>query len=253
MKRPTKWYAREKNKPGGLSSYQIAEKVKKEYDSFRPHPATIHCYVNANLVSMSPLKVGVKGDVPLCFFKLLCMAFESYVWIQQFDLCEGDITFKKLTSRINAVLYHNYWPKMLQRVLLATSKNLDATTMHIAEDHRVWWTTYTNIASWFDNWEWDFVELGFATRGNDEKVKIPEDQLCFIINFDETCLSLEGTEGRRGGPLEITLHNPRLPYNGKQTNKDSLVATLVCGSNAAGKALSPHFQFQTKAMTDKGQ
>jgi hypothetical protein len=32
VKRATKWYAREKNKPGGLSSYQIAEKVKKEYD-----------------------------------------------------------------------------------------------------------------------------------------------------------------------------------------------------------------------------
>ncbi len=34
------------------------------------------------------------------------------------------------------------------------------------------------------------VELGFATRGDDEKVKIPEDQLRFMINFDETCLGL---------------------------------------------------------------
>jgi hypothetical protein len=79
VKRATKWYAREKNKPGGLSSYQIAEKVKKEYDGVRLHPATIRCYVNANLVGMSPLKVGVKGDVPPCSFRSLCMAFESYV------------------------------------------------------------------------------------------------------------------------------------------------------------------------------
>jgi hypothetical protein len=65
---------------------------------------------------------------------------------------------------------------------------------------------------------------------------------------------LDGTEGRRGGQPEITLHNPCLPYNGKQTtNKDSFTATLVCGSNAAGKALPPHFQFQTKATTDEGQ
>ena len=83
---------------------------------------------------------------------------------------------------------------------------------------------------------------------------IPEDQLRFIINFDETCLSLDGSDGgQRSGRPAITLHDPRFPYNGKQTNKDSLTATLVCGSNAAGEALPPHFQFQTKATTDDGQ
>jgi hypothetical protein len=46
------------------------------------------------------------------------------------------------------------------------------------------------------------------------------------------------------------LHDPCLPYTGKQTNKDSLTATLFMGSNAAGKALPPHFQYQTKAMTE---
>ena len=40
---------------------------------------------------------------------------------------------------------------------------------------------------------------------------------------------------------------------GKQTNKDSLAAELVCGSNAAGEALPPHFQFQTKDTTDDGK
>jgi hypothetical protein len=190
---------------------------------------------------MSLLKVGVKGDVPPCSFKPLCMAFKSYVWIQQLNSREGEITFKKLVSRINAVLHHNYWQQMLQRVLSVMAKNLDALTMHIAEDCRVWWTTYTNITSWFDNWEGDLVELGFGMRGDDGKVKFPEDRLRFIINFDETCLLLDGTEGRRGGRPEITLHNPSLPYNGKQTNKDSLTATLVCGSNAASKALPPHF------------
>jgi hypothetical protein len=36
---------------------------------------------------------------------------------------------------------------------------------------------------------------------------------------------------------------------GKATNKDSLTSTLICGSNAAGEALPPHFQFQTKATS----
>ncbi len=74
-----------------------------------------------------------------------------------------------------------------------------------------------------------------------------------ILNFNETCLSTDGLEGRRGGKPAITLHDPRFPYNGKRTNKDSLTATLICGSNAASEALPPHFQFQTKAVTEEGQ
>ena len=84
----------------------------------------------------------------------------------------------------------------------------------------------------------DLVELGFATRDADGKIE----QLYSILNFDETCLSVDGSKGRRGGRPNVTLHDPRLPYTGKRTNKDSLTATLVMGSNAAGKALPPHFR-----------
>jgi len=41
LKRATKWYAKEKNKTGGLSSLQIEAKVKKEFDGVGPHAATI--------------------------------------------------------------------------------------------------------------------------------------------------------------------------------------------------------------------
>ena len=155
---------------------------------------------------------------------------------------------------LNTVLKQDYRQKMLQRVLSATAKSLDASTMSLAEDRRVRWTTFTNISSWFENWEWDLVELGFAMRDKDGTVRIPNEQLPFIINFDETCLSLDGVSGnKKGGRRPITLHDLRLPFNGKQANKDSLTATLVCGSNAAGEALPPHFQFQTKAKMDEGQ
>ena len=53
LKRATKWYAREVKKPGGLSSYEIAALVKKEYDGVGPHAATIRRYLNNNLVGMS--------------------------------------------------------------------------------------------------------------------------------------------------------------------------------------------------------
>ena len=64
LKRATLWFARESKKLNGLSSYEIAEKVKKEFDGVGPHAATIRKYVKANLQGMSPLRCGVKGDVP---------------------------------------------------------------------------------------------------------------------------------------------------------------------------------------------
>ncbi len=253
FKRATSWYSREVKKPNGKSSYEIAILVKKEYDGIGPHAATIRRYVNANLSGMSPLKPGVKGDVPAWAFKSLCVAFESYIRICQINSKIGEITYKKLATRINTVLKHDYRQKMLQRALSATANNLDVSMMSVAEDRRVRWTTFTNISSWFDNWEWDLVELGFAKRDEDGMVRVPDELLIFILNFDETCLSLDGSNGNKGGRKTMTLHDPRLPFNGKQTNKDSLTATLVCGSNATGEALPPHFQFQTKATTDDGQ
>ena len=192
--------------------------MKKEYDGVGPSYVIIKRYVNANLAGMSPLKHGVKGDVPLCQFKSLCVAFQSFVRIQQLNSRQGEVTYKKLAARINALLRHDYRQKMLQRILVATASDLDASTMHIAEDRRVRWTTSKNINMWFDNWEYDLVELGFATRGADGKVIIPPEKLYNIINFDETCLSLDGSKGRRGGRPEVTLHDPRLPYTSKRTN-----------------------------------
>jgi len=72
-------------------------------------------------------------------------------------------------------------------------------------DKRIERTTEENI------WEFDLMDLGFATRGADGTVTIPDEQLYYIINFNETCLSLDGSEGRRGGRPQMTLHDPRLP------------------------------------------
>ena len=41
LKRAMKWYARERNIPGGLSSYQIEKKVKLEYGGVGPNASTI--------------------------------------------------------------------------------------------------------------------------------------------------------------------------------------------------------------------
>ena len=101
---------------------------------------------------MSSLKIGVKGDIPPCVFKSLCVAFESFVCIMQINSKSGEVSYKKLAVRIIAVLHHNYKQKMLQRVLMATAKTLDASTMHISEYRQILWTTSENISSWFANW-----------------------------------------------------------------------------------------------------
>jgi hypothetical protein len=68
FKRATRWYAQEKDKTGGLLLLQIEKKAKKEYDGVGPCHTTIRRYVIANIAGMSPLKHGVKGDVPPCAF-----------------------------------------------------------------------------------------------------------------------------------------------------------------------------------------
>ena len=60
---------------------QIAKKVKNEYDGVGTHFTTIKPYLDANLVGMSPLKHGAKGDVPLPLFQSLCVTFASFVQI----------------------------------------------------------------------------------------------------------------------------------------------------------------------------
>ncbi len=75
-----------------------------DFDGVGPSNAIIRRYVSANIASMSPLKIGVKGDMPACAFKSLCIAFESFIRIQQINSRQGEITYKKLAARINALL-----------------------------------------------------------------------------------------------------------------------------------------------------
>jgi hypothetical protein len=58
---------------------------------------------------------------------------------------------------------------------------------------------------WFENWGRDLVELGFAHHNEHGEVIIPDDQLHRILNFDETCLSHDGSNGARGDHPEAKL------------------------------------------------
>ncbi len=62
---------------------------------------------------------------------------------------------------------------------------------------------------WFDNWERDLVELGTAIPDPlTNKVHISKEQLLNICNFDETCLSLDGSNLNCGGQSGMVLYDP---------------------------------------------
>ena len=234
-----------------------------QHDGVGPDARTITRYVNEyNNVGMPPIKTGFKSDIPRWAFVSVCTAFESYIAINQLNGASSLNTRNKLSTILNTIFdvapsnHPNHW--IIKRVTAATALNLKATKAESAEDRRKTWTTYKNLDMWFENWTKDLVQLGFATYvnpddPNDSTIHITDEQMTRIINFDETCCSLDGGSGTRGGRPVATFYNPNLPQLGIGTSKTALTTTLITGSSAAGEAIPPHFQFSTTATADDMQ
>jgi len=162
------------------------------------------------------------------------MAFESFVAINQLNGMARETRHKKLALHVHQVL-HAHTPAgskaldFLKCVLRDSAVNLNAAKGKNREDRRIRWTTYKNLLLWFDNWERDLVELGFAYYDPiTNKVCIPREQLINILNFDETCMSMDGSTQNRGGRPEVILYDPRFPQVGKATcKKSSLTSTMI--------------------------
>ncbi|KAL7532024.1 hypothetical protein ACHAWF_009676 [Thalassiosira exigua] len=262
-KRATKMFAAEKEKgANGMSAEKVAEKVKKSY-GWAPSSRTIYRYVNEGLAGASPLKSGEQGDVPQFVFNTLAKAFESFMRIQQLNARGGvENSRRKMMMRVNAVVgkEDSVSFSLFNRLLKETAVDFFSGKSKNGEERRILWTTYHNLKMWFENWEQDLLQLGFAKVAKDHPdwddgtVYIPKEQLKNIVNFDESCLSMDGSDGVRGGQPESFFYDPNLPMPAtKGTSKCSKTTTLITGSNAAGEALPPHFQFQTDAKTDEGQ
>ncbi len=106
---------------------------------------------------------------------------------------------------------------------------------------------------WFNSCEKSLHDLGFLNSSETGKHCIHEELLHNILNFDKTSLLLDGSSINRGGRPAACYHDPHLPQVGKSTSKMSQTITMITGSNAAGEALPPHFQFMLLAQTDKGK
>jgi len=55
------------------------------------------------------------------------------------------------------------------------------------------------------------------------------------------------------GRPKAVFYNPNLPLVGKATSKESACTTMITGSNAAGEAIPPHFQFQTSVKSQENE
>jgi hypothetical protein len=217
---------------------------------------TIQKKVQEGEIGTLPLRRGPQGNIPELHYRNLCLAFQNYIRINQINGTVQECGPKKVGPRIYKVIYGNNgeasWRQLLKRVLVDTAVDLKKARSKNAEDRRIRWMNHKNITMWFENWEHDLMELGFATRHPDTgKIDILDKQLALILNFDEMCLNLDGASTTSGGRPEASIYNPRFPMVGKATCKCSLTSTLITGSTAAGEALLPHIQYVTKAKSNE--
>ena len=244
----------EKKKPDGMSIRQVHDFITSRYETC-PAIATISRYVNKGLVDVSPMKMGSEGNISARAYENLCQAYSSLVPINQMNACAGENSRKKLIPMLMQTFNVGTIEAtgLLNCVVRDTATDINAEKLNCAEDCRIRWTTYQNLDLWFDSWEVFVVEYGFATINSNNELHFEEKMKQRILNLDETCLSLDGSNGNCGGRPTVTYYDVRFPQLGKATSKSALTTTMISGSTAAGEPLPPHFQFQTSAQTAEAE
>jgi hypothetical protein len=200
------------------------------------------------------MKMGPEGHVSAQVYKNLCQAYSSRVPINQMNACAGDNSRKKLIPMLMKTFHIGSIKAtgLFNCVVCNTAIGINAGKLNCAEDCRIRWTTYQNLALWFDSWEAFLIDYAFVIISETGEL-IFEETMKKILNLDETCLSLDGNNGNRGGRPTVTYFDVRFPQLGKATSKSALTTTMISGSTAAGEPLLPHFQFQMSAQTAEAE
>lgn len=208
----TKLYAEYQKKEKKLSAEKVSAIVEKEL-GIRVPKRTIQNNFALGRIGTSPKKKGPKGHFDNDTVLNLTNSFETYVKIKQLNGQSGDVTYKKLQKLLKQCTSQKkdvdcVW--LMTRLLQESGVDLNVGRSNNAEQRRIMWTTYYNLKSWFNNWERDLLELGFAKKV-DGKTIIPEDQLARILNIDETCLVMDGSSSQRGGRPAVVFTSGALP------------------------------------------
>ncbi len=90
--------------------------------------------------------------------------------------------------------------KLLSQLLRDTAEEkMDADKMNCAKDRCIRWTTFQNIDLWFDGWQRFLVAHGFGTIDEKGELVLEDFVASRIVNMDETCISLNRSNGNQGG------------------------------------------------------
>jgi hypothetical protein len=133
---------------------------------------TIQREICEGRVGVSPKKMGPQGYFPPKTFDNLVNAFESYIKIMQIYGHGGTLSNNKLKIMLKKCtspsiscdttsLLHQLQKGAANSIVVGKGKN--------AGDMRVKWMTYYNLKTWFDSWQEELIELGFANY--DVKIK----------------------------------------------------------------------------------
>jgi len=223
-------------------------------------PSTVGKYFRAGLINVSPKKRGPTGPFPKPIFESLKWACASYLQLEQ---AEGKTqsSIKDMAKRVNACVNHGGFTKcqddLTKKLRNATADLFTIGKVNVMEHRRLQWTTHQNLDLWFTTFKTTLIDLGFGrqvTPGEETNVEgeilFFEGQLKRIVNLDETDGSLDNTSGNKGGRPPVVFYFPELPSGAVAANKSGYSSTVICGSNAAGEALPPHFQLKTLSQSD---
>ncbi len=207
----------EKQKPDGMLIRLVYNAIMAKYETC-PSIASISRYANQGLINTSPMKMGPVGNISAVAYKFLCRAYKSLVSINQMIARAGDNSRSSMIPMFAKTfnIGTGQATGLLNRVVRDTATDINAKKLNCAEDRRIRWTTNQNLDLWFDSWETFVVEYGFATINEDGSLNFPEKMKARIINMDETCLSLDGSNSNRGGRPTVTYHDVCFPQLGKQ-------------------------------------
>jgi hypothetical protein len=216
---------------------------------------TINRYVRLNMIGTFPLARGYEGAMPHAAFELFVLAAESFIQIKGVnkDHIERNtlmILFNELCG-VTSSKGRRVKDNMFERVMRATNVSLNASVSPVVEDRRVRWTTYSNLHAWFVSFKAFLVEFGFATIGSDGRLEMSEEMLRWILNVDETEVSLDGSKTIAGGRPAVSFHDPHFPLTQRPAAKSSLSCTGIFGSNAAGECMPIHWQLPTAATAEE--
>ena len=188
----------------GRSAAKIVKAANTEYGTQLNHQTVLR-YVHEGRSGEAPARKGPRpGNIPPEAMDLVVSAFETYVQINQANGDAYAVDRWCLIQRLNATIgilsfAATRGETFYYLFLNQTTVNLKAKVLNPVKDCRARWTTRTNLKFWFENWKKDLVKLGFSTVGGINGIEISEKQLKWIINLDESCLLLDGGNGRRGG------------------------------------------------------